>query len=418
MRLILTWTFLFLLFSTGAPEQNAQVELSDYAELTGSVFFPEPSDPFHAPNIRELRMRPIPDSESIWGSTGRDSRGHIWIGVSTRRSGTGAHLLEYDPKGNFLTDHGSVLDQLRRLGLYEAGQGQIKIHSKIVQASDGWLYFASTDEEGEDFASSTLPKNGARLWRIYPGEKDWEHLFAAKEAIIAVSGAGRFIYALGYWNHVLFQYDTQTKLHRKIVVGSTDGHVSRNFLADMRGHAFVPRVTKNANGTYTAALIEYNEGLNEIGATELRYYLGKQSPEENHGIVGIAYLPDHRMMFTTHRGQLYEITPAEAGPSRVRAMGWMHPEGEAYAPGLYAFGGDAWIAGITQRDGIFEWVVRNFSPDPPLSKSFRINLGPLQRVLLYGSITTDDTGRIYAVGWTANEAGGQRPLILQITPAR
>ena len=325
MKLIPTCTFLVLFFTTGLAEQTSQISKSDYAQLTGSVFFPEPSNPFHAPKVRELRIRPIPDAESIWGSTGRDSRGHIWIGVSTRRRGTGAHLLEYDPKANFVIDHGSVLDQLRSLGLYEPGMGQIKIHSKIVQASDGWLYFASTDEEGEDFASSTLPKNGAHLWRIFPGRKSWEHLLAAPEAIIAVSGVGRFIYALGYWDHVLFQYDTQMGQSRKTVVGSSDGHVSRNFLADIRGHAFVPRVTKHDNGTYTAALVEYDENLNEIGATELEYYLGKQHPEDNHGIVGIAYLPDRRMMFTTHRGQIYEITPVREGPAQVKGIGWLHP---------------------------------------------------------------------------------------------
>jgi len=418
MKSIRICTLLIFLFAAGSMELGSQVDKPDYTKLTGSVFFPEPSDPFHEPQVRELKLPTIPGAESIWGSTGRDSRGHIWIGVSTRRPGTGAHLLEFNPKTDSVKDYGSVIDQLRRSGLYEEGAGQIKIHSKIVQAADGWLYFASTDEEGEDFATSTLPKNGGHLWRIYPGNKNWEHLFAAPEAIIAVSGVGRFIYALGYWDHVLFQHDTRTKQTRRIVVGSADGHVSRNFLADDRGHAFVPRITKRADGTYNAALIEYDEQLNEIGSTGLQYYLGKEPPEDNHGIVGIAYLPDRRMMFTTHLGQVYEITPVEGGPARVTAMGWMHPEGEAYAPGLYALGGKMWLAGITQRGRIFDWVVRNFSVIPPRSLAFRIALGSLKDVLLYGSITTDDLGRIYAVGWTAEGRGVFRPLVLMLTPAR
>jgi hypothetical protein len=60
--------------------------------------------------VRELKLPDIPDTESIWGSTGRDSRGHIWIGVSMRRFGTGAHLLEFDPKADIWQDHGSVID--------------------------------------------------------------------------------------------------------------------------------------------------------------------------------------------------------------------------------------------------------------------------------------------------------------------
>ncbi len=76
------------------------------------------------------------------------------------------------------------------------------------------------------------------------------------------------------------------------------------------------------------------------------------------------------------------------------------------------------IWGITQRGSIFEWVVLNLAENPRRSKSFRIATGSLQRVLLYGSITTDDLGKIYAVGWAADAQGGQRPLVLQIMPAR
>jgi hypothetical protein len=409
---------LLLVAAFSSQTLQGQDNEPDYARLTGSVFYPEPTDPFHAPQVWEIKPPAIPEAESIWGATGRDSRGHIWIGVSTRRSGTGAHLLELDPKANLWKDHGSVLDHLRRLGLYKEGMGQIKIHSKIVQAEDGWLYFASTDEEGESAAGSVLAKNGGHLWRIYPGTKTWEHLLAAPEAIVAVSGVGRYVYALGYWNHVLFQFDTHTKQHRRLAVGSADGHVSRNFLADLRGHAFVPRVTKRATGGYEAVLVEYDEQLNEIGATVLQYYLDKASPEDNHGIVGLAYLPDHRMVFTTHRGQVYLITPAENGPSQVIAKGWLHPQGEAYAPGLYAFGGNSWIAGIIQRGTSFEWVVFNLEKSGASSQSFRIPTGSLKRVLLYGSIATDDLGKIYAVGWAGNEQDGQRPLVLQILPAR
>jgi hypothetical protein len=399
------------------PQKLGSQVTPDYASMTGSLFFPEPSDPFRTPQVRELKLPEIADAQSIWGSTGRDSRGHIWIGVSMGRYGTGAHLLELNPKTDTWIDHGSVIDQLRRVNLYEPGKGQVKIHSRIVQAGDGWLYFASTDEEGENPATSAFPKGGAHLWRIHPEKGDWEHLLATSEGIVAVSGSGRFIYALGYWNHILFQYDTETKQNRRIVVGSADGHVSRNFLADLRGHAFVPRIRKPSKKTYVVELVEYDEQLREIGATPLRYYLDDVSPEENHGIVGVAYMPNRQLMFTTHRGQVYAITPVEMGPAKITALGWMHPKGEAYAPGLYAFGGDTWLAGIVQRGMSFDWVVHNFGAG--LSRSFRIDSGSLKEVLLYGSITTDDLGRIYAVGWALDEhRDAQRPLLLQIKPAR
>ena len=50
--------------------------------------------------------------------------------------------------------------------------------------------------------------------------------------------------------------------------------------------------------------------------------------------------------------------------------------------------------------------------------AFPIDIGSLQNVLLYGSITRDDAGRMYVGGWTAAGERGRarRPLLLQITP--
>ena len=66
------------------------------------------------------------------------------------------------------------------------------------------------------------------------------------EALIAVAVGDRYAYALGYFGHVLFQFDTATRDVKRIPVGSVGGHVSRNFIADYRGHAFVPRLRVDA----------------------------------------------------------------------------------------------------------------------------------------------------------------------------
>jgi hypothetical protein len=58
-------------------------------------------------------------------------------------------LLQFDPDTGAWHDRGTVVDQLKSAGLYRQGEGQVKIHSKIVPGDDSWLYFASTDEEGE-----------------------------------------------------------------------------------------------------------------------------------------------------------------------------------------------------------------------------------------------------------------------------
>ena len=98
-----------------------------------------------------------------------------------------------------------------------------------------------------------------------PFASEWEHLLKTKEALIAVGGGGRWVYALGYFGHVLYQFDTQTKQVQSVRVGSVGGHISRNFLVDLNGHAYVPRIrprpTAENPKALAAELVEWDEQL-------------------------------------------------------------------------------------------------------------------------------------------------------------
>ena len=354
----------------------------------------------------------VPDGKCVWGAIGRDPSGHLWIGVSTEAEGTSAHLIDFDPVSGAWHDRGAVVEQLRAAGLYRGGEGQVKIHSKIVPGADGWMYFASMDEEGEQ--ESVPPRWGGHLWRIDPTTYRWQHLLAVPEGLIAVSGVGRYMYALGYWGHVLYQYDTETGAVKRAVVGSVPGHVSRNFLADVRGHAYVPRVAAGPGGKLSAALVEYDNELHELASTPLDFYLGQLSPAGNHGIVGIAYLADGRLLFTTHPGQLYMIEPRDDGPATVVPLGWFHPDGESYAPSLFALGEAGLIGGVTQSRQGYQWVV--FEVKTRIAGAFPLDTQELRGVLLFGSMSRDDAGRAYVGGWASTGGGGNRPIVLQIEP--
>jgi len=394
----------------GVEQRNGP--LRAYEAMVGSRFLPLPSNPFQSPVVRELEVPPFADATAIWGATGRDDSGRIWIGVSAERKGMSAHLLRYDPANDTWHDSGAVVEQLAAAGRRRDGEGQVKIHSKIIPADDGRLYFASMDEEGESPSRNALPRWGGHLWRISPVSERWEHLASTPEALVAVAGVGRYVYALGYWDHVLYQYDTARGTTKRIVVGSTGGHVSRNFVADVRGHAYVPRLRSRTNEKPSVELIEFDSDLREVAAIPLEFYLGKESPGANHGIVGLAYLADGRIVFTTHRGHLYLIDPTGGGPAIVKPVGWFHPKGEAYAPSLFSFSGESLLAGITQRGAHHEWIV--FDLATGVSAAFPLDTKGLRNVLLYGSISRDNAGRFYAVGWAKRPAGGQRPLVLQI----
>ena len=406
-----------LLLQERARTRDLLLPALSYEELTGSLFTPPAGDPFRAPRLRVL---PVPDftgAMAIWGSTGRDRRGNLWFGVSACCSGGSARLYQFDPEGDTWRDHGSVTDQLKALGRHRAGEGQVKIHSRIVNAGDGLLYFASSDEEGEKEDGSAPPRWGGNLWRIDPASGKWQHLLAAPEALIAVAGIGRYVYALGYWDHVLYQYDTLIGTSKRKVIGSVGGHISRNLIADARGHVFVPRVRREANGSLAAVLVELNSELREIAATPLDAYFAKGAPEGNHGITALSYIRDGRILFLTSRGSLYSIDPpnpkAPGQGLKVRGLGWIHPRGEAYTASLFSLGDSTSIAAIAAGQRGHEWVVMDLRST--ISSAFPLDTQGLKDVLLYGSISRDNRGRAYAVGWQGI-ARGKGPLLLQIEP--
>ena len=385
------------------------------AERTGSTFLPAPENPYVSPRVRTIRVPDFPGANAIWGATGRDRRGHIWFGVSVHGGDNSAHLFEYDPERDEIIDRGDVLSNLKSAGLYKAGEKQIKIHSRIVQADDGYLYFSSVDEEGEKGDGSAPPKWGSHLWRLYPGDNHWQHLHWVQEGLTAVAGGGRWVYALGLWNHVLYQHDTETGSLRSLTVGSEGGHMSRNLIADTRGHVFVPRVSGAS-----VSLVEFDPNLNEIGATPLHNYLTGKNPGKSHGIIGLVYLADGSMAISVHGGYLYRIRPMESGPSVVEPLGPFDPLNPNYSPSLFTYAGERYLVGVGRREPAGQsdkrrhaWLVH----DLETGHSRRVDFPLDGKALIYGSIARDFAGRFYAVGRNRDPVSGRaRPLFLQIDP--
>ena len=60
-----------------------------------------------------------------------------------------------------------------------------------------------------------------------------------------------------------------------------------------------------------------------------------------------------------------------------------------------------------------EWVI--FDLQTRRAVAFPLDTKNLRDVLLYGSVSRDNAGRFYLGGWTATDAGGQRPVVLQVS---
>lgn len=385
-----------------------------HADTVNSFFDTPPADPLAAPALRVIAIPSFPGAAAIWAATGRDARGHIWFGVSAQGGkGASAHLFEYTPESGQVLDRGDVASELRRSGILRPGEGQMKIHSKIVQGEDGNLYFTSMDEEGEKTDGSRLPTWGGHLWRLRLPDYRWEHLLATPEALIAVAAAPRYIYALGYFDHVLYQYDCRTGATRSRRVGSVGGHISRNFLTDARGHVFVPRLREKpsaATGLATT-LVEMDTRLQEVGETPIGHYIMTRD-DDSHGITGVQPLADRSLVFTTDQGFLYRVRPRGEGRAAVEELDWFHPRGKTYFASLFTYDGVQHLMGLSFRQDRYEWVV--FDLLIGLSETAPVALPsyegqPVKQLSLYGSATRDNQGNFYMGG-----AHNRGPVLIQL----
>ena len=331
------------------------------AELRLGTRFATPSSRFRqAPTLTSITLPTVRLANAIWGATGRDDHGNLYLGISSggpgRKLGALCRIAPGAQTAVYLGDAVASLDAMTA----EPDSQQAKIHGKPVQADDGLLYFASMDEEGEKEDGSALPVWGSHLWRLDPTANNptWEHLHAVPEALIATGCSGRYVYALGYFQHVIYQFDTKTGSLRRKAVGSTGGHVSRNFLVDVHEHIYVPRVDQSSKDEFTVTLVELNTQLEEVTSHPLPDY-GATARSNSHGIVGFAALRTGEFIFTTAKGALYHLQPQDGAASELERLGWIHPQGQSYTAFMACPDGQSVIGAIARPAGKkeYQWVV-------------------------------------------------------------
>lgn len=381
-----------------------------------------PAVRYAAPDVARVVIPEFPGMFAIWGATGCDARGHVWFGVCGHsREHPTAHLFEYVPTTGKVIDRGDVVSQLKLAGVYRDGEMQMKIHTRIILAADGHLYFASMDENDENQAREIQPTWGGHMWRYRIRENRWDHLLATDEPLIAAAGTGRYFYALGYWGHVLYQYDRKTGKHRRLKVGAIGGHVTRNIIADARGHVYVPRVKAGRDKRPVATLVELDTSLRQVAETPMKHYLAG-SPMYAHGIMSLQPLPDGSTAFLTHGGYLSLVVPGGDGPARLRNLGWFHPGGRSDSNSLFGDASGRYLMGVARRRRRnHEWVVYDLKTRKSRAMPFEIS-GEKRlwhsMTMFYGSVTRDPAGNFYISGKESRWGGGSTPIFLKITPRR
>ncbi|MBD1389733.1 hypothetical protein IC617_09850 [Neiella sp. HB171785] len=380
------------------PASQPRLQQRSLEQNLGTVFHPVAAD--SRPQVEQIdfsQLDLLPEMDAIWGATGRDDKGAIYFGVSSHGGQRGtSQLVRYNPYSGELKSLGDTVSQLVSQGVAPDNVQQNKLHSKIVAADDGYLYFSSFDEGGESQSQLTLPTWGGHLWRTRPSSDQWQHLAATPHALVALQARGRFVYALGYWGHEIYQYDVVSGVTRSVSVDSATAHVSRNFLVDSAANVYVPKVATTEDGFSYASLEQYDHRLNWIASYPMTNYHRKEW-HKHHGITGHAEMANGDIYFVTHQGQLYRIVADGVGLDKLVAMGPMHPKGKATIESLFSLDGDKYLGAVARsnRAETAQWLTYDIELN-------QAAVHPLPTIpanrLIYGSVTRDDEGAMYLVG--------------------
>src|SRR3954454_941692 len=68
--------------SASAAAASPPAVVTSYEDQMGCVFTPPEKDPLGVVRAKFIDIPDFPGRWAIWGSTGRDNRGHLWFGVS------------------------------------------------------------------------------------------------------------------------------------------------------------------------------------------------------------------------------------------------------------------------------------------------------------------------------------------------
>jgi hypothetical protein len=417
--------------SPGAPPQTTDPPIileRSYEARLGTAFDAPDSPPIIGVVATEVEL-PAEGGDSIWGALGITAGTEVWVAISGSGS-RGAQLVSLTADDNVVHSRGSVVDQPSPGQSTAANLSQKKIHSRIRQADDGFVYFTSMDETGESWPDNRLPLYGGRLWRLKHGQAAWEQVTTAPEALIALETTGRYVYALGYWGHVLYQFDTYSGRTEQLKIGSDCGHVSRNLLVDLREHAYVPKVISKPGSTecraddMTVSLAEVSPTMEVVAEHALPDYLGKSAAHQSQGITAYAYRQDESIVFSTMNGDLYHLIANGNQPALIIPLGNILPEAKSQVTNLVSLDGRSLLGTAVMLRGKelkgLHWLVHDMRTISTTTIPINLpaDLQAFKAMLLYGSGIRDEQGHVYVGGRIQHQDGRIRPLLLRLSLLR
>ena len=377
-------------------------------------------------NIRFVEYPGFPGAHSTWRSIGYSSiHKKVYIGVTDHRGKIG--LYEYDVPRGIMRLLGFV-DQLAHLRDY---QWQGKIHSEILEGSDGCMYFSTDGGESREEFLMNHPRgySGGYLFKWDPIEQRLTNLGMGlrNESIkdIALDRTGGLIYGVSYPQVHFLLFDPRTNIFRDLGRVGSD-HVPRCVFSDRWGNGYYV--------DWRQRLIKYERDTGRIffSADSLPSFPGTPAERIITGVPTYAKDQDSGTLYLiTYGNMIVSFVPRRRGIGPVEALGPTYdmeklpPRG--YSPNsAFASNGKLYyfIGGHSQYVAKDTTLLMEF--DPQARKKQVVLRFPVNVVSeVTGCDVKDDWGNLYFAGRresreaeNVGESGASRPFMIIFNPGK
>jgi len=376
-------------------------------------------------NIRYVEYPGFPEAHSTWRSIGYSSTMRkVYVAVTDHRGKIG--FYEYDVAVGVMRLNGFI----HELAHLRPWQWQGKVHSEIIEGTDGCMYFSTDGGESREEFLMDSPHGyaGGFFFKWDPVQGRLINLGSGlrHESIkdIALDRVGGLIYGVSYPQVHFLVYDPQANVFRDLGRLGSD-HVPRCVFSDQWGNGYYvdwrQRLVKYERDT--GRLLFSADSLPAFpGTTASRLITGVPTWASDRAR-GVIYLITYGNMLVAFRPQRRGIGTFQAlGPTFDMAL---PPQG--YSPNS-AFGANGKLYYFIGGHG--QYVVRDttllmeFDPETGIRRD--VLRFPIDRVSeVTGCDVKDEDGNLYfaarrysAQAETIGESGASRPFLLIFNPEK
>ena len=373
-------------------------------------------------NILFLNYTGFPEGQSTWDDIGFSSKyNKVVVGVTNHKDKV--VLFDYDVANGKMTNNGSISD----LGHLRDYQWQAKIHSKITEGADGYMYFATDGGESKEEYLMDHPAGyaGGFFMKWHPQTKNLVNLGTGMqyESIkdIDIDPETGKIYAVTYPQAHFLVYDPVKNSMRDLGrLGSS--HVPRVVFTDWWGNCYYV--------DWRQRLVKYEKDSDSLvfARESLPAFPGTPGSKIITGVTAFAKDEAKGVIYLiTYGAKLIAFYPEKEGIGKVKDLGGVIDTGKGDAWGPYVpnlnLGKNGKLYYII--GGHDNYLIKNktllVECDPATGKKTILREYPITEITeATGCDTRDKDGNLYFAA-RRNPSGvgdSTRPFMIQFNPEK